>query len=156
MYQNIIMLKPFLKEIWYICKHYIVHPPGRNNQINSRFCRTINHCESLDSTYYKWGNLENRVLVDMYHINILKLAFVTTLSSTVTTKGLLEKSHCCIEYTYNISNKIKYLQKLMTWNYYNPNTLIFLPSPFRRQGMDHIETWVKMPCNNHEDQILDV
>ena len=38
----------------------------------------------LDSTHYKVRYLENRVLVDIFHINRLKWAFVSTPASTVT------------------------------------------------------------------------
>ena len=38
----------------------------------------------LDFIHYKFRDLENRVLIDTFHINRLKLAVILTSASTVT------------------------------------------------------------------------
>ena len=46
----------------------------------------------LDSTHYKLRDLENRLLIDTFHINRLKLVFVSTPADTVNTQQQLNKA----------------------------------------------------------------
>ena len=58
----------------------------------------------LDSTYYKLRDIKNKVLLDIFHINRLKLTYMFTPAGTVNTQQQLNKAIQGV----SITNTIKY------------------------------------------------
>ena len=87
-------------------------PPDGNTQILMILCRFLSYLHRVYPLCIEILR-ENRVLLDTFHINKLKLEFVSTTSGTVNTQGQLSKA---IQDTNNIENTATNKKCIYQWD----------------------------------------
>ena len=84
--------------------------PNGKNTFHQVYLCPIASDTVLDSTHYKWRDLENRGLEDSFHINSLRQPFVPTQMGTVTTQMQLYKGVYNVNYI-DYSKDIEHLTR---------------------------------------------
>ena len=88
-----------------------IFPTDRHNQIPTDYVGAMSNDTVLDSTHYKLRDPPNRVLLEKWHINRLKLAFVSPLIGMVNTQQQLSKAIQSTNPTNVISNSGRNIQQ---------------------------------------------